>query len=250
MLAHRYGNSHLIAGFVLCTIQPPNKRMVAMKAHNRFIFLTALLFIISLLTGPTFAQMCFTSDDMDAATRSALQTTATKYADMVVRADLASLKQNSIPSVANDFTWIENTIKDNQVNLTGGHGTARPPYLLKATGTAPVPKAEFFCGVFTGNGQTANSAEFSIPNLPPGSYGIVTVDLSTPKAPYTVAFVLQQQGTDWKLGGFFLRPTQIAGHDSNWFLERAREFKSKGQTHNAWLYFVEGKELAVAVPFM
>jgi hypothetical protein len=78
----------------------------------------------------------------------------------------------------------------------------------------------------------------------------VTLDVSTQKVPYTISFVLQQQGTDWKLGGFFLRPSQIAGHDSNWFLARAREFKSKGQNHSAWLYFVEGRELAVAVPFM
>ncbi len=111
-------------------------------------------------------------------------------------------------------------------------------------------KAEFLCGLFNATGQTANSAEFVIPNLPPGNYGIETVDLNTQKSPYTISFVLQQQGTDWKLGGFFLRPSQIAGHDSNWFLERAREFKSKGQSHNAWLYFVEGRELAVAVPFM
>jgi hypothetical protein len=52
------------------------------------------------------------------------------------------------------------------------------------------------------------------------------------------------------VGGFFLRPTQFAGHDSAWFLERARAFKAKGQTHNAWLYFIEGRDLAVAVPFM
>ncbi len=220
-----------------------------MKPRDQYIFL-ALVFTIFLLAAPTFAQTCFTSDDMDAPTRSALQATATKYADMVIRGDAASLKQNSIPSVANDFTWIENTIKDNQPNLAGAHTSPRPPFLLKAQGTAPLPKAEFLCGVFTGNGQTANSAEFVIPNLPPGNYGIVTLDVSTQKVPYTISFVLQQQGTDWKLGGFFLRPSQIAGHDSNWFLARAREFKSKGQNHSAWLYFVEGRELAVAVPFM
>jgi len=224
--------------------------MLAMKPRHRSLILPALVFTISLLATPAFAQTCFTSDDMDAPTRSALQTTATKYADMVVRGDAASLKQSSIPSVANDFTWIANTIKDNQANLAGAHTTARPPFLLKAQGTAPLPKAEFLCGLFNATGQTANSAEFVIPNLPPGNYGIETVDLNTQKSPYTISFVLQQQGTDWKLGGFFLRPSQIAGHDSNWFLERAREFKSKGQSHNAWLYFVEGRELAVAVPFM
>src|SRR5439155_7190826 len=196
------------------------------------------------------SQTCFTSDDMDAATRSALQTTANKYFEMVARGDAASLKQNSIPSVANDFTGIENTIKENQANLAGAHATPRSPFLLKAEGAASLQRAEFLCGVFGAAGQTTNSAEFVIPNLPPGSYGVVTLDVTTQKAPYTLSVVLQQQGNDWKVGGFFLRPTQIAGHDSNWFLDRARAFKGKGQTHNAWLYFVEGRDLAMPVPFM
>jgi hypothetical protein len=206
----------------------------------------AVLFFAS----PVFSQTCFTSDDMDAATRAALQTTANRYFDMILRGDTSSLKQNAIPSVASDFSWIENTIKDNQANLAGAKATPRAPFLLKAQGTAPLPKAQFLCGVFGAQGQTANSAEFVIPNLPPGSYGIVTLDVTTQKDPYTMSFVLQQTGTNWKVGGFFLRPSQIAGHDSKWFLDRAREFKSKSQLHNSWLYFVEGSELAVAVPFM
>jgi len=113
-----------------------------------------------------------------------------------------------------------------------------------------LPKAEFLCGVFGATGQTSNSAEFVIPNLPPGTYGIVMMDVPTQKSAYMVSFVLQQQGTDWKIGGFFLRPAQVAGHDSNWFLERARAFKAKGQNHNAWLYYIQGLDLAVAVPFM
>jgi hypothetical protein len=205
---------------------------------------------VLLFAGALFSQTCFTSDDMDAATRAALQTTATRYFDMIARGDTASLKQNAIPSVASDFTWIENTIKDNQSNLAGAKATPRSPFLLKAQGTAPLPKAQFLCGVFGAQGQTANSAEFIIPSLPPGSYGIVTLDVTTQKDPYTLSFVLQQQGSDWKVGGFFLRPSQTAGHDSKWFLDRAREFKSRNQNHNSWLYFIQGRELAVAVPFM
>jgi hypothetical protein len=208
------------------------------------------ILVILVFAIPAFSQTCFTADDMDAPTRSALQAAASRYFDMVAHGDAASLKQNSIPSVANDFTAIENTIKENQADLAGAHAAPRPPFLLKAEGTAPLPRAEFLCGVFDANGQTANSAEFIIPNLPPGSYAVVTLDVTTRKAPYTLSLVLQQQGTDWKVGGFFLRSTQIGGHDSNWFLDRARAFKAKGQTHNAWLYFIEGRELAVAVPFM
>jgi hypothetical protein len=201
-------------------------------------------------SGYGLAQACFTSDDMDAATRSALQAAATRYFDMAARGDAASMKQNSIPSVANDFSGIENTIKENQANFAGAHATARPPFLLKAEGTAPLPKAEFLCGVFDAQGQTKNSAEFVIPNLPPGNYGVVILDVPTANSAYTVSFVLQQQGTDWKIGGFFPKPAAIEGHDSNWFISQANAYKAKGQNHNAWLYFVEGRDLAMPVPFM
>jgi hypothetical protein len=121
---------------------------------------------------------------------------------------------------------------------------------LKAEGTAPIPRAEFLCGVFNASGPTANSAEFVIPNLPPGAYGIQILDVTGPKGGYTASFVLQQSGTAWQLGGLFLRPTQIQGHDSSWFLNKANEFKSKGHPLAAWLYYLEGRELAIAVPFM
>lgn len=205
---------------------------------------------ILLFSASSLAQTCLGSDELEAPVRSALQNTATRYFEMVARGDTASLKQNSIPAVANDFAPIEGTIKENQSNLPGAHATPRPPYVLKAEGTAPLPKAEFLCGVFGASGQTANSTEFILPNLPPGTYGVITLDVSTQKAPLTISFVLEQLGSDWKLAGFFLRPTTAAGHDSAWFLDHARAFKAKGQIHNAWLYFVQGRELAIAVPFM
>jgi hypothetical protein len=205
---------------------------------------------VVLCSVPVFSQTCVTADDLDAPTRAALQAAANRYFDMVAYGDAASLKQNSIPSVAGDFSAIEQTIKDNQADLTGSHAAVRPPFQLKAEGTAPLPRAEFLCGIFDANGQTANSAEFIIPNLPPGNYAIVILDVTTQKTPYTLSFVLQQNGTDWKVGGFFLRPAQIGGHDSKWFLDRARALKAKGQIHSAWLYFLEGRDLAVAVPFM
>jgi hypothetical protein len=111
-------------------------------------------------------------------------------------------------------------------------------------------RAEFLCGLFSANGQTANSSEFVIPNLPPGSYAIAIVDVTTPKGPYTASFVLQQLGTDWKLGGYYVKQSTVGGHDGNWFAERARAFKEKGQTHDAWLYYIEARELLAPINFM
>jgi hypothetical protein len=196
------------------------------------------------------SQTCFTAADMDEPTRAALQNAGKKYYDMVSRGDSASLKQNAIVSLASDFSGIENAIKENQPALAGATGTARPPFLLKVEGTAPLQRAEFLCGVFGPSGQTSNSAEFVIPNLAPGSYGIVIMDASGPKGPRTVSFVLEQHGTDWKIGGFYTKNPQIKGHNGSWFADKARDFKSKGENVDAWFYYVEARELLVPVPFM
>lgn len=211
-------------------------------------WLPALLISLSAIAGS--AQTCLTKSDMDPATASALEATAKRFYDMAARGDAASLRQNSIPSLASNFSGIENAVKENQANLTGTPGVPRPPFLLKAEGTTPLQRGEFLCGIFGAQGQTRDSAVFIIPNLPPGNYGIVTLDAASSQSVSTVSFVLQQQGNDWKLGGFYAKPAQIAGHDGNWFAERAREFKGKGQLRNAWFYFGEARELLVPVPFM
>ncbi len=206
--------------------------------------------LISLSLTVAHAQTCLTTSDMDEATASALVATATRFYDMAARGDSPSLRQNAIASLASDFSGIDAAVKENQANLSGIRPAARPPFLLKAEGTAPLQRAEFLCGVFGAQGQTRDSAVFVVPNLPPGNYGIVTLDASSAQGAYTVSFVLQQQGNDWKLGGFYAKPAQIAGHDGNWFAAQARESKTKGQLRNAWFYFGEARELLVPVPFM
>src|SRR3984885_12304430 len=88
---------------------------------------------------------CQTSTDMDDATRSALTSAGQRYFGMIAKGDTASLKANSIASLAAVFSGIEGTIKENQEKLVGTKGKARPPFLLEAPGTAPIAHAEFFC---------------------------------------------------------------------------------------------------------
>ena len=88
---------------------------------------------------------------------------------MAAKGDVASLRQNSIPSLASDFSGIEATIKDHQQDLAAAQATVKSVFLLETEGTAPVPHAEFLCGVFGKNGQTASSAVFYLDNLPPAN---------------------------------------------------------------------------------
>jgi hypothetical protein len=226
--------------------------MSTIRTRQRTLQMGMSLSVVMLIlfTGLSHAQTCFTASDMDEPTRTALVSTAKRYFDMAVRGDSAALRQNSIPSVASDFSGIENVIKDHQADFSGAQATPRPPFLLKAEGTAALPHAEFLCGVFGKVGQTADSAVFEIPNLPPGSYGIVTIDVPTAKQTYAVTFVLQQEGKDWKVGGFYVKEMKIAGHDGIWFADRARAFKAKSENHNAWPYYLEARDLLVPVSFM
>lgn len=195
-------------------------------------------------------QACQGSGDMDAPIRTALEASAKRYFEMSARGDVAALKQNSIPAVAASFTGIENAVKENQAAFTGAQATVRPPFLLIAEGVDPLPRAEFLCGIFGKSGQTKDSAVFVLNNLPPGKYGVSIVDVSADKGARTLTLVLQQAGADWKLAGFYARSSQAAGHEAAWFTQRARDFKSKGQIHNAWLYYREAIALAAPVDFM
>lgn len=204
---------------------------------------------VCLWAGAALAQSCSMGSDMDQATRTAIQAAATRYFGMVVRNDTALLQQNAIPSLAAGFSGIAGAVKDNQSNLAGANGVPRAPFLLKEEGTTP-DNAEFLCGVFGANGQTANSAVFEIPSLPPGTYALDTLDATTPKGSFTPTFVLQQMGTDWKIAGLYLTSATINGHDSDWFANQARQYKAAGKTHDAYLYFLQSRILAVPVPFM
>ena len=203
-----------------------------------------------LLPLPGSAQTCQTSSELDDATRNAITAAAQRYFTMAAGGDSASLRQNAIPSLASDFAGIEATVKDHQPELAGAQSTVKASFVLDAQGAAPSPHDEFYCGVFGKNGQTANSAAFYLDNLPPGKYAVVLLEGTSPKGRTMFSEVLQQNGTDWKIGGLYVKSAQIAGHDSEWFLSRAREYKTKGQMHNAWFYYLEGRSLMSPLPFM
>jgi hypothetical protein len=213
------------------------------------IAVAAVAFI--LLGGQVLAQTCSTASDMDAATRTALETTGKRLFDMAAKGDVFNLKQSAIPGLAANFAGIETAVIENKDAFYGASATVRPPYLLKLEGNAAAARAEFLCGVFGPQGQTANSAVFVIPNLPPGTYAIDILDVSGgTRGPYTLSFVLQQIGNDWKLGGFYAKAATVAGHDAKWYMQQADQYKSKGQLHNAWLYYLEARDLIAPVPFM
>jgi hypothetical protein len=196
------------------------------------------------------AQTCQTSNDMDVTLRTAITNAADRYFGMAARGDSVSLRQNSIPSLASDFAGIENSVKDHQQDLAGAQPNIKSSFLLNAEDSTPNLHSEYWCGVFNKNGQTENSAAFYFNGLPPGKYAIVLIDANSPRERTMFSEILQPTGNAWKMAGLYIYPAQIAGHDSDWFLNQARQFKAKGQKLNAWLYYVEARRLISPLEFM
>jgi hypothetical protein len=192
------------------------------------------------------AESCSTSTEMDAATKSSLQTTATQWFNYVARGNSQALVAVAIPDIASNAAGVNSILEEHKANLAAATATPRNVYLLDATANAQLEKAEFYCGVF----NSPNKIGFTLQNLPPGKYGLVILDVQGSKAPYFYSFLMRQEGPTWKLAGMFPRPRQIAGHDSQWYWEQARQFKAKGQRHNAWYYYLAARELAAPLPFM
>ncbi len=212
---------------------------------QRLAFTACLLF-----SATAIAQECSQAGEIQPAVRSVIDNTATQFIQYAAHGDVQSLRQASIPTLANNFGGVQSTITRDKGQL-GDQVTIRREYLLDASkATAPMPRAEFFCGVYGSNGHTPSSASFAIPNLDPGQYALVLTNVAGGKTPYMVTVVLQNLQNQWKLAGYYPKPAEVSGHDAVWYVQQARTFKRQGQLQNAWFYYVLAWEMYSPVDFM
>ena len=209
-----------------------------------------LVLLLALGIGPRMAaEQCANATEMDAASRSAIERAALQLFDGLSKNNAAAVQQNSIASLAANFAGLQNAMAQNQPVLTGAQATVRTTYLLDTGSSGTIEHAEFLCGIW----GTPHFVSFAIPNLPAGKYGLVIEDVQSSKGPYYLSLILQQEQPSgaWKLAGWPPpAPAELQGHDAPWYLTKAREFKSKGQVHNAWFYYQQAKILAQPVAFM
>ena len=193
--------------------------------------------------GAAVAQECATGSDIDPATKSAIEKAAEQYAQYAIQGNASGLQQNAVGSLATNIAPVQTALANFKPDLTGARASTRAIYLLTYNGQG---RPEFYCGIFNSPDRTG----MLINGLTAGTWAVVIVDVSGGKAPITIGQILQQQGTAWKIGGFILRDTQIGGHSSDWFLQKARDFKSRGENRNAWFYYSVAWDLAAPLPFM
>lgn len=205
------------------------------------------LFVL-LLCIPSFAaaESCLTTGDMDPATKGAIESAARQMYAYTAAGDVASLRTNAIPSLAGNFGGIERTVIGNKDAFAGTQPNVYSTYILDATGGPATIDAMFVCGVY----NSADRIQFSIPNLPAAKYALVIMEANGPKGPYWLSVILQQMGNGWKLGGFYPKPRKVGDKGAGWYLTQARDYRAKGELHNAYFYYVTARDLALPVSFM
>jgi hypothetical protein len=194
------------------------------------------------------AQTCQSKDEIAEPARKAVESAAQQAFDQTARGDVQGLQASAVSSLQSNFSGIAGAVNDNKDAFQGAKAQIRSVYLLD-TGANPGPDGVFYCGVYGANGRSNGTAEFDLPGLPPGKYAIAIQDFIGNKGPYALSIIFQDAG-GWKVADYRIRPGSFAGHDGLWYLQQARDYKSKGQTHNAWFYYLTSWELLAPVTYM
>jgi hypothetical protein len=213
--------------------------------------LTFKTFAASLLLAaaafPAWSQTCQGRDEIPEQTRTAMETAAQQAFDQAARGDINTLKSNSVPQLRSSFNGIAGAINDNKDAFSGAKPQLRTSFLLDS-GPTPNPDGTFYCGVYGSKGVSSGGAQFAFPGAT-GRYAVVIQDFIGSKGPFALTTIFQEMN-GWRLAGLQIRPESAAGHDGLWYLKQARDYKSKGQSHNAWFYYLTSWELLAPIPSM
>ena len=215
--------------------------------NSRTCFALAIGAIALALACAGRAQECYSGSEIDPATAKAVETAAQQYYSMSAHGDVAGLKANAVPEVAASFGGIERAVVSHEAYFAQGLATETRIFLLDASNSKTNwQRADFYCGIY----NSPNRTGISIPNLPPGRYALTIASVAG-KTPATLTLVLAEAGRNsWKLAGYYARANSLGEHDGQWFVSKAREYKAKGQTHNAWLYYLTAWDLLAPVDFV
>jgi hypothetical protein len=228
------------------------RKINAMKAisitfHRSYARLASAIVLLLLSAVIGVGQTCNSGPDLAPASKSAIESAAQRYFNMSAGGDVAGLKANAIPALASNFTGIEQAVVDNKKFFAEGQPTVTGTYLLDASQSkGTLQRADFYCGIY----NSSDRVGFSIPNLPAGQYAVVIQKVTGSKDPITLTMILQETGGAWKLAGYYPRLNSVGGHDAQWYLTQARQYKTKNQLHNAWFYYLTAWDLMAPVNFM
>jgi len=206
------------------------------------------LLTLSVICAPAagWAATCTTQAGLAAADRNALALAGQRLSTAVVQGDTANLQASLLPSVTGQWDGIRDTAEISAAFVKGGQAQLRNLYLLDATSLTAPTDTQFFCSSTNGS----MTVTISMRSLPPGKYAVVLADSAGSPMAGQIGLVLGLDGGAWKLGGLFVRPGQLGGHDGVYYWQRAREAARSGAPWAAYYAYDAARTLLVPVDFL
>jgi hypothetical protein len=177
---------------------------------------------------------CTTQSAMGGDQRQALADTALALATAVKANDTSRVQTMSSSEIASNFDSTTFLIHQTSAAITGSTLRVSQLFLLDASKrqAGDTTVAEFTC-TLSGN---AGEVDFAIPGLPAGIYAFAVVDALGDR-PWMLPILFQQQGSAWKMAGFYPHARTAAGHDGLWYWTTARADAKAGKHWRAWVLY-------------
>jgi len=192
------------------------------------------------------ATNCTTQGEMTPTDRDLLAATGQRLAIAVINQDTSTLQSSLLAAVQPQWDGIREAVEQAAPAVKGGQVQLRSLYLMDATSQTTPEDIQFFCS--SSNGST--TVTISMHALPPGRYAVVLADVPGSQLAGQVCFILGWEANTWKLGGAFIRPGMLEGHDGVWYWEHARQMAQANSPWAAFYCYEAARYLLLPVDFI
>lgn len=222
--------------------------------QKSWVFSAAAALTMALLLAPVaaWAATCTTQAEMNPQDRETLVSAGQQLGNAVIQQNLSAIQGTLLPAVAPQWDGIREVIEQGAAFVKGGQVQINTIYLLDATSQTAPADTQFFCS----NANGSLTVTISMRSLPPGKYAVILAYVLGPPGPTSnvtvgqLAFILGLENNAWKLGGVFLRPGTLDGHDGVWWWQRARELGRQETPWPAYYAYEMARYLLLPVDFI
>ncbi len=214
------------------------------------VLLGALLFA----SAAARATSCSTQGEMNPQDRDTLASAGQQLGTAVIQQNFSAIQGTLLPAVAQQWDGIRGVIEQGAPYTKGGQVQLNALYELDATSLTAPADTQFFCS--SSNGSL--TVTVSLRSLPPGKYALILAYVmggpgsgQPPNATVgQLGFILGLDGNAWKVGGVFLRPGVLDGHDGVWWWQRARELNRQNTPWASYFAYETARYLLLPVDFI
>jgi len=191
---------------------------------------------------------------MNAQDRDTLASAGQQLGNAVIQQNFGAIQVTLLPAVAPQWEGIRGVIEQGAAYVKGGQVQLNALYQLDATSLTAPADTQFFCS----NANGSLTVTISMQSLPPGKYAIILAYVIGAPAPGQaptatvgqLGFILGLEASSWRLGGVFLRPGVLEGHDGVWWWQHGRELARQNTPWAAYFAYDTARYLLLPVDFI